>query len=135
MLSNLTKGVHTLNYTIKKNGTEFSSGTKTVAVIERYKDNYRGNDASYGVHTSFVSNKADNEKELDLLERAGVSKVRVGNYLSWEYTEKTKGKYDIPGQTKVFIDKADEGGFKLLFQCNYGNPLYGTGIRLLLKRL
>ena len=107
-LSGLEKGIYKLDYVINRDGTKLASGTKTVAVIERYSDNYRESDASYGVHVSFVRRTAENEKELDLLHKAGISKIRNGNILGWSKVEKVPGVYDIAGETQFFINKLEE---------------------------
>ncbi len=124
-LSGLEKGIHKLDYVINRDGTKLASGTKTVAVIERYSDNYRESDASYGVHVSFVRRTAENEKELDLLHKAGISKIRNGNILGWSKVEKVPGVYDIAGETQFFINKLEEDNFTLLIGCAFGNALYG----------
>lgn len=125
MLSGLDKGVHTLSYIITKNGTEAASGTQKVAVIEKYKNNYRAEDASFGMNVAIAASLYENEKELELMRRAGVSNIRPNNTLGWSKVETQKGVYNVLSETKLYIDKIEEGNFSLLIDFDYGNALYG----------
>ena len=120
-------GANDLTYEVFKNGTSVQSGSIRVAVIEKFNDNYRYEDASMGVHSRIVDTltaEKDNKKELDMLHKAGVSKVRLGQTLHWSSVEKEKGVYDVGSNTEAFISSIKDNKMTILFGALGLNKLY-----------
>ena len=79
----------------------------------------------FGVNTHFNQGKGNVERNLDLIQAAGMGWIR--DEISWASVEQEKGVLNIQERWDRFVDEARTRGQEVLLILGAGNPLYADG--------